>query len=191
MKIINLEQGSQEWLEYRLLRITGTDMSAIMGMNPWKTALDVYSEKMGLAAPIQINAAMQRGMDEEDNARELYNNTHGVNFIPQVIQSEKYPWAMASLDGVEENKFLEIKTPQEKNYEKLCKAIPAYYFVQMQMAFLSSDGFFDEAVFAVYSPENQALHETVVQRDEGLIWEMQEEGELFVERLRTFNPPLK
>ena len=40
-----------EQIEFRRRGITGTDISAIMGLNPWKSPLDIWNEKKGLAPP--------------------------------------------------------------------------------------------------------------------------------------------
>ena len=42
-----LELEKNEWLEYRKQGIGGSDAAAIMGLNPWKTAMDVWLEKVG------------------------------------------------------------------------------------------------------------------------------------------------
>jgi len=34
-----------EWLKKRKLGIGGSDISAVSGVNPWKTAWDVYMDK--------------------------------------------------------------------------------------------------------------------------------------------------
>ena len=35
----------EEWLKYRKMGITGTDSGAIVGMNPYKSALQVFVDK--------------------------------------------------------------------------------------------------------------------------------------------------
>lgn len=190
MLILDLEQKSPEWLQYRLAKLTGTDMGCVLGVNPFKSIRDVYDEKMGIAKPVVINAAMQRGMDYEDEALGLFNKRYGLELKSMVIQSEAYPWAMASLDGADSDSFVEIKTPKRSNFERLSKGIPAYYYVQMQMAFLCSDGRFDTGVFLVYRPEDKTLVEIPVYPDEGIIKEMIVKGEAFMQDLMTFNRPV-
>jgi putative phage-type endonuclease len=41
----------KEWLEQRMKGIGGSDISAILLSNPWRTPLDVWLEKMGRAEP--------------------------------------------------------------------------------------------------------------------------------------------
>ena len=37
MRIVNLEQGTKEWLEWRRQGITATESSVILGLSPYKT----------------------------------------------------------------------------------------------------------------------------------------------------------
>ena len=37
-----------EWLEQRIKGIGGSDVSSIIGMNPYKSNVDLYREKLGL-----------------------------------------------------------------------------------------------------------------------------------------------
>src|SRR5690606_21927113 len=96
----------------------------------------------------------------------------------------------ASLGGASSDSFVEIKTPKRSNFERLSKTIPAYYYVQMQMAFLCSDGCFDKGVFLVYRPEDKTLAEIPVYPDEELMQEMVVKGEAFMRNLMTFNRPV-
>ena len=47
--------------EARAKCITGTDIGALIGVNPWKTPLDVYLEKVGLTHGIPDNKYMEWG----------------------------------------------------------------------------------------------------------------------------------
>ena len=40
----------EQWLEYRRLGIGGSDVAAITGISPFRTARDVYYDKLGIAA---------------------------------------------------------------------------------------------------------------------------------------------
>jgi predicted phage-related endonuclease len=42
-----LDMPREEWLVLRRKGIGGSDVSAILGINPWKTAMDVWLEKTG------------------------------------------------------------------------------------------------------------------------------------------------
>jgi predicted phage-related endonuclease len=49
-KVVTFET-EKDWLDYRLHIITGSDITAIMGINPYKTIVDVWLEKTGKALP--------------------------------------------------------------------------------------------------------------------------------------------
>jgi len=192
MKLLQLEQGSQEWLDLRKMMITGTDMAAILGVSPWRSAYDLWRLKLGLKEPDVLNDAMKRGMDAEEAGRVLAVDEIGVDFTPQVIVSTRNPWLMASLDGLSTCKkiMLEIKTPMPHNYAKSAAGdIPRDYYIQMQTAFAASDGVIEKCYFCIYSPEKNEVSYRVVVRDEDLISEIITESKIFHDRLKNYDPP--
>lgn len=60
------------WLAARRKGITGTDIAAILGVSPWRTALDVYLEKRGEAAPVPVTEAMWWGTYLEQGIARRY-----------------------------------------------------------------------------------------------------------------------
>ena len=42
-----LDMPRDKWLELRRQGIGGSDAAAIMGLNPWKTPMDIWLEKTG------------------------------------------------------------------------------------------------------------------------------------------------
>ena len=70
--VVELEQGSREWLEWRHKGIGASDAPAIMSENPWKSATELLREKCGPARDLGLNAAMARGTQLEPEARRRY-----------------------------------------------------------------------------------------------------------------------
>jgi len=66
-----------EFLKERLSGLGGTDASAIAGLNPYKTALDVYLEKRQLVDPPEENEAMYWGSALEPVVAERYAKETG------------------------------------------------------------------------------------------------------------------
>lgn len=130
-QILQLEQGSQEWLSLRKTKVTATDANSIMGANPWKTRMQLYHEKLSDAPSMPPNARMQRGTDLEPIARDLFNLKTGWNMKPAVLVKD---WAMASLDGRDLlGCILEVKCPGEKDHnEALLGKVPSHYYPQLQ-----------------------------------------------------------
>lgn len=134
-----LVQLTPEWFKLRKSKITATDASIIMGVNPWKTITDLYHEKLSDDPPKPPNAAMQRGNDLEPIARDLFILKTGIVVEPRVIVND---WAMASLDGISHcgNYVVEIKCPGEKDHAiALQGKIPEHYYPQLQHQMMVTD----------------------------------------------------
>lgn len=127
-----MEQGSIEWLNLRKTKITATDSCVIMGASHWKTKIQLYHEKMSPENKNFTNAAMQRGIDLEPVARDLFFIKTGIQMHPQVVVSD---WAMASLDGICDMgmHILEIKCPGPKDHAIALEGkVPDHYYPQLQ-----------------------------------------------------------
>lgn len=124
-----LIQGSADWLALRKTKITASDASVIMGVNPWVSPLKLYNEKMGLSEPREKTFAMQRGNDLEEPARQCFEKKTGLTVFPRVVFHPENDWMMASLDGISLNEkhIVEIKCPL-----KFSLNIPDHYFAQIQ-----------------------------------------------------------
>jgi len=128
-------QGSDEWCEFRRSHIGASDISAIMGISPWKSAYTLWLEKTGRKEPDKPNSAMLRGTQLEPEALDAYLKFSGNLVMPSVCVSKKWEIAMASLDGVSEDGkiILEIKCPSDRIFQMaLDGKIPGYYTCQMQ-----------------------------------------------------------
>jgi len=135
MKIINVEQGSPEWLAWRKTVITATDASIIMGNNPWETPYTCWQRKLGLIGEKESNEAMERGKRLEPEARHRFSVNHRLVLLPAVVESTEFDFLGASLDGISSmgGSILEIKCGGSKLNEMAAKGeIPAYYQDQMQ-----------------------------------------------------------
>lgn len=127
-----LNQGSPEWHALRKTKITATDAAIIMGASHWKTRIQLYHEKLSDDSPTPPNERMQRGIDLEPVARELFSLTHGIMIEPKVVIKD---WAMASLDGIDYlgKTIVEIKCPGEKDHSiALSGKVPDHYYPQLQ-----------------------------------------------------------
>ncbi len=131
-------QGSDEWLEWRKTRIGASDSAAILGLSPWKTAYQLWEEKVGLKESEPVNERMQRGIDLEPKARECFNHMVSLKVEPLVCIHPEHKWMVASLDGLAEIRkgetfAVEIKCNGSKNHQEAGMGrIPEYYQCQMQ-----------------------------------------------------------
>lgn len=128
-----LIQGTPEWLEMRRHMVMASDSPIIMGVSPWKTPLQLYWEKVEGTQTVKTSA-MERGLNLEDEARQLFEKLTG-NFVhPKVLIDQKDPWLGASLDGYNEDGIVvEIKCPNRDDHEEaLGGGVPPKYFPQLQ-----------------------------------------------------------
>jgi putative phage-type endonuclease len=135
MKIINLEQGSPEWLSWRKTVITATDCPVILGTSPWSTAYKCWQRKLDLVEEIKSNEAMERGKRLEPEARAQFIERYGIDMQPLVVESSEFDFLGASLDGLSscQKYVLEIKCGGTKLHNMALNGeIPQYYKDQMQ-----------------------------------------------------------
>ena len=139
----------EEWLQARKNTIGGSDASAVVGLNPYRTNVDLWAEKTGLVTPEDISDKpyVKYGHDAEPLLRELFK----IDFPEyevfyeenNLFLNEKYPWGHYSADGWLRDKdgrtgILEIKTTeilQSMKKEKWNQKIPDNYYVQLLHGF--------------------------------------------------------
>lgn len=133
--VVDLQQGTTEWLEWRSNGIGASDAPAIMGENPWKSSIRLLSEKLGTADKFGGNAAMARGTALEPEARKRYEAISKVRVAPACLQSNEHTWQRASVDGLatDGNVVVEIKCG-ESVYKRTASSrqVPSYYIGQLQ-----------------------------------------------------------
>lgn len=131
---VNLEQGTQSWLDWRFEGIGASDAPAIMGENPWKSRTKLMREKRE-RKKVKLNAAMRRGTELEPVARERYENKFGLKVSPACLQSNQHPWMRASVDGISAcgNTVIEIKCGEGAYWVSSATGqVPDYYMGQLQ-----------------------------------------------------------
>lgn len=190
--LINLQQGSQAWHDYRLCHIMATDASIIMEVNPFKSPDKLWEEKLGFCPPEIINKAMMRGNELEPIVRELFNESHNIPMNAAVCESDNYPWMAASLDGISPDGelIIEIKCPNQDTHNlALDGQIKPYYFCQMQHQLFCTQA--KKCIYLSYRPEsnNKKLIELEVYPHVEYIAMMIEKEKEFWHLLNTFQKP--
>jgi putative phage-type endonuclease len=94
--IVQLTQGSPEWLAYRLAKRNASESAAVMGLSPWTTPYQLWQIKTGRLVQA-TNLAMQHGTNLEPVARLAYETRTGLVMQPLVLEDGLYS---ASLDGM-------------------------------------------------------------------------------------------
>lgn len=133
------------WKKGRLRGIGGSDASAIVGDNPYKTNIDLFEEKTGRRIPEDISEKpyVIYGHAAEPLIREMFKLDHPEYQVEhheyRILQSIQYPFLQASLDGEltdgdGRRGVLEIKTTnilQSMQREKWNDQIPQNYYIQI------------------------------------------------------------
>lgn len=151
--IIRLQFDSfGDWL-FNRHGIGGSDASAIVGMNPYKSNEVLWLEKTGQRIPEDISDKpyVRYGHDAEPLIRGLFTLDHPEYQVEyyenNMVRNKKYPWAHASLDGelIDQDGrrgILEIKTTnilQSMQREKWKGRIPDNYYIQVVHYLLVTD----------------------------------------------------
>lgn len=189
-KKVECEQGSTEWLALRKTKITATDTGVILGLNPWKTPLMLWEEKLGLREPQAENEKMREGKRLEVEALDFLNSTSETqdeHFLPEVLISTKYPFMMASLDAMNDlQEIVEIKCG--KGSHELAKQgiIPDYYVSQCQKQMFVSGC--EKMTYVSFRGKDDSVS-IVVERDDSFIEKMIEAETEFYRCLMELTPP--
>ena len=116
MKIVDLNQRSDEWLQWRSQGITASDIPIILGMSPYKTPWQLWAEKVGrINTPdISNNPNVRRGVRLEDEARLLAESRYGEFLLPLCGECAQWDVLRASFDGLDSvMKPHEFKAPSD------------------------------------------------------------------------------
>lgn len=138
------ELSRDEWLAYRRRGIGGSDVAAIFGISPFRTARDIYYDKLNIA-DVEEDAgnwvAMEMGHLLEDLVAEIFHRKTGYEIyqMKKMFAHPRYPFMLADVDYFVtlpggETAILEVKTTNynaRDNWWLYGKEIvPAYYETQ-------------------------------------------------------------
>lgn len=144
--------NQEEWLSIRRRGIGGSDVAAILGISPWRNAIDVWLEKTGtLQGDSEKTLAMKLGSFLEDFVAEEYQTETGNytarfnttiqdgifigNLDRLIVQKGR---TKAAVKGtILTNAFLECKTSSADVWPE----VPLYYQTQVQHYLALYDGF--------------------------------------------------
>ena len=134
----------EEWKALRKKYIGGSDASAVIGLNPYKSAYALWAEKTGKIPEFEGNLATEVGTYLEDFVAKKFEEETGLKVRRDTasIFNSKYPWAIANVDRmiVGEDAILECKTTSELNLKKFKNGeYPPTYYCQV-MHYLAVTG---------------------------------------------------
>lgn len=129
-----------EWLAYRRKGIGGSDVSSLLGINKWKSELELWLDKTGQSEDSTTdNESMMWGTILEPVIRNHFAKVTNkkVVEVKAMLQHPRYQFMLADVDGVtvddEGNPaILEIKTASEYKRNEWESEVPTYYQTQVQ-----------------------------------------------------------
>ena len=132
--------SKEEWLRWRKCGIGGSDVSCLLGINKWKSEIELWLDKTNQTnEPPVENEAMEWGNIMEPIIRNHFAEVTGKTVVElkAMLQHPEYPFMLADVDGVtvdDDNNpaILEIKTASEFKRSDWDEGVPAYYETQVQ-----------------------------------------------------------
>lgn len=129
-----------QWLDVRRQGIGGSEVSAIIGKNPWSSPLQVYLDKLGLSTPVEETEPMKFGRLLEPIVANEFAERTGltVKELRFVLQDSTYPFLLANVDRVIEHPewgrgILECKTANAFKLDDWQHGkVPEAYYYQVQ-----------------------------------------------------------
>lgn len=214
MKVIDHEQGTLEWHEWRKGGISASEAAVIMDihvadpdnsdlpLNPYMTIYGLWLIKCGFAEPDDLskNPCVQRGNRLEDQARQFFEELYGGDLLlPLTAESALTSCIRASFDGVDEKIIPhEIKVVMPSSFEQVLEKgveSEAYklYYPQVQVQIYVSGA--KRARLCFWEPEEDVEHLDTnyrvfeIERDEDFIIDFLAKADKFMEHVNTQKPP--
>lgn len=167
----NLLQRSEDWFASRRGKVTGSNVGAIMGVDPYRTSDDVMkimvqAYLLGNEKEKYCNPAQAWGNQNEPNALALVSVEEGVTIrLCGSILHPRVDWFASSPDGLFDDERgvhpVEVKCPYSRKLFCL-EERPAYvHQFQSHLECLGSDW----GLFCVWTPEGHQIER--VERDTG------------------------
>jgi putative phage-type endonuclease len=147
MRVLDFEQGTDEWRAARTGVITGTKLKSVLGTTSRSLMFELIASQLAPEKESIQSEAMERGVELESDAVAVYEMTTG-NQTTQVgfVLHEEYDWLGVSPDSLvkvdgEYRGAVEVKCPDTKTHIKYIEndKIPSEYRAQVMQYFLVCD----------------------------------------------------
>ena len=199
LKLVKTNDLSREdWLTVRKKGIGSSDAAAAVGLNPYKSQLELWMEKTGRdtnlpkVAPKDQTSPMYWGTLLESIVAAHYTMRSGnkVRRINAVLQHPTEPWMLANLDrevlGSSEVQILECKCAGINGARLWKEGVPEYVVLQVYHQ-LSVTGRQAADVAVLICGQELQIHR--IERDESMIARLVELERQFWHYVETDTPP--
>lgn len=195
-RISTLGMSREEWLEARRRGIGGSDVSAILGLNPYRSSLSIYMDKTGVI-PVDAESMSEQaywGTVLEEPIARRFAEKHPeltVRRNNHILINSDYPFALANIDREirdgDETYGLEIKTVglrSAKFWED--EDVPLAYVLQVSH-YMMVTGWKKFYIAALVG--GQKYIERTILRDENIIATLAKREQEFWTMVQTLTPP--
>lgn len=130
-------QKREEFLAERQSYLGASDMAAILGVDLYRTPLDVFNEKLGLVQSFEGNKQTERGLKLENVAASEYTEATGRKVHRRSVElvHPEHDFIRGHIDRrvVGDKRPVEIKCPSRGMFHKMKReGLPASQIIQMQ-----------------------------------------------------------
>lgn len=134
-RVSTAEMSRGDWLLARKKSLGGSDMGAVLGLNPYASPFSVWADKTGRTQDKEDTEAMRIGRDLEDYVARRFTEASGlrVQHCNAILRNERIPYIHANVDRLDPSeKFgLECKTSSALSASKFQGGeFPASYYAQ-------------------------------------------------------------
>ncbi|MDP1999313.1 MAG: YqaJ viral recombinase family protein [Rhodoferax sp.] len=199
LKLVKTADLSRDqWLTVRKTGIGSSDAASAVGLNPYKSQLELWMEKTGRdqnlpkVDPKDQSSPMYWGTLLESIVAAHYSmrSGHKVRRINAVLQHPTEPWMLANLDrevlGAPDVQILECKTAGINGARLWKDCVPEYIQLQV-MHQLAVTGKQAADVAVLIGGQDLQIHR--LERDEGMIARLMELERQFWRYVETDTPP--
>ena len=186
--------SKEEWLALRRkLGVGGSDASAVIAFNPYKSAYTLWAEKTGRIPEFEGNLTTEVGSYLEEFVAKLFERETGkkVRRKNRMLVNTDYPWAFADVDRlvVGEKALLEIKTTNSFPIMKQVRNgdFPEQYYAQV-VHYLAVSGLEKAYLAVLIGCRDFKIFE--LERDEGEIAALMTAEADFWDKVQKDVPPL-
>tara|TARA_Y100000310_G_scaffold91502_1_gene88897 strand:+ start:895 stop:1833 length:939 start_codon:yes stop_codon:yes gene_type:complete len=186
--ISTLEMTHDEWLKRRFESIGASESGSILGINPYKTAVDVYYEKVDKVTDFPDNLNMWLGRELEPVIKKRFEEESGfkVRNDHKIRVDKEHSFMTTNLDGMVVGEKVHV---EYKALGRWDGDIPDYYFSQVQHQIMVLDSEYAYFVVLVLSAQKSFIIQKINRDDEFIKLMRSEEISFWQENVQTNTPP--
>lgn len=196
---IEIQQNTPEWLEARRKGIGASEAAAILGVSPWKTALEVYFDKLHMLPDEEKRPKpwLKWGLRLQTAIAEAYTEQTGRELVvpSAIIHNAQAPWMLASLDFQVKGERRPVEAKRVSSYSPIVKQfgpsgsqeIPECYSIQLNQQMACADADCADCAALI---NNDDFRVYTIGRNQKLIDRLIDEEREFMDRVARRDPPL-